>query len=513
MIRRLIHSLAENLLGTSLAVITLLVHLATNFSGGYGYFRDEFYYIACSDHLAWGYVDHPPFSIFILRLNRILLGDSLFALRFLPAVAGAALVYITGLIVRELGGGKVAQLLACLAVIIAPVYLIVSGFYSMNVFEPLFWMSAAYILIRIINTGNQRLWLLFGTLAGLGLQNKHSMFFFGFALTVGLVLTAQRKQLGSKWFWIGGMVAGILVLPNLLWQMTHEWATLEFMQNAQQWKNAPMSSLEFISAQVLFQHPVAFPLWFTGVLAFFFHNDLKKYRLFGLTFIALLILFIIQRGKPYYLSPIYPLVLSAGAIVFEQFVRREKWRWLSHIYVVVLILGGLVLLPLSMPVLPVEKFIRYANVLDLQQPKMERHGDTVLPQVFADRFGWIEMVGEVARVYNSLTPEEKAVAAIYTQNYGEAGAIDFFGEQYGLPKAVSGHNSYWHWGLRGYSGEVLIIVGGRVEDHSKVYESVKQVATHRHAYAMPYETDLPIFICRKPKVPFKDVWNKTRHYI
>ncbi|TAK67566.1 MAG: hypothetical protein EPO24_00305, partial [Bacteroidetes bacterium] len=356
-------------------------------------------------------------------------------------------------------------------------------------------------------------WALFGIFAGIGLQNKHSMVFFGFALVVGLVLTVQRKQFASKWFWIGGVLAGILFLPNVLWQMTHEWATLKFMQNAQQWKNAPMSPMEFISAQVLFQHPVTFPLWAAGVLAFFFHASLRKYRFFGFAFLVLLILFIVQRGKPYYLSPVYPLVLSAGAIAFEQFINRRHWEWLSHTYVALLIIGGLALLPAFMPVLPVETYIRYAETMGLQPPKMERHGDTALPQVFADRFGWKEMVAEVAKAYNSLTPEEKEVTAIYAQNYGEAGAVDFFGIEYGLPKAISGHNSYWHWGLRGYSGEIVIIIGGEAEDHAQTYESVERFAIHQHQYAMPYETDLSIFICKKPKVPLTNLWVRVKHYI
>ncbi|MBS4027882.1 MAG: glycosyltransferase family 39 protein [Ignavibacteriales bacterium] len=513
MFKKITDSLAENLPAATLAFVTLFLHFATNFSGGYGYFRDEFYYIACTDHLDWGYVDHPPFSIVFLWLNRLFLGDSLFALRFLPAVSSATLVYLTGLIVREFGGGKLAQWIACISVAIAPVLLIVSDFYSMNVFEPLFWMSCAYVLIKIINSENQKLWLVFGILAGLGLQNKHSMLFFGFALVVGLVLTNQRKQLVSKRFWFGGVIAAILFLPNIFWQFTHDWATLEFMRNAQQWKNALMSPMEFFLTQILFQHPFTFPIWLIGVLAFFFHNDLKKYRLFGFTFIVLLVLFIVQRGKPYYLSPIYPVILSAGAVAFEQFVNNKNWRWLSRASVALLIIGGLATLPAFLPLLPIEMYIHYANTLGLPQPKMERHGDTVLPQVFADRFGWKEMTKEVATAYNSLTPEEKSVAAIYTQNYGEAGAIDFFGTAYELPRATSGHNSYWHWGLRGYSGEVLIIIGGNAEDHAQTYESVQQFSIHRNQYAMPYETNVPIFICKKPKVPLKDIWSRVRHYI
>ena len=510
---KFMHPFAQNSPGTLLAFITLIVQLGVNLLGGYGYFRDEFYYIACSDHLAWGYVDHPPLSILILWFNRIVLGDSIFALRLLPAAADAGLVYLTGLVVREMGGGRIAQFVACLAVVFAPVYLALSSFYSMNVFELIFWIGTSYVLIRIVNTGNQRLWVLFGVLAGLGLQNKLGMLFFGFSLVLALVMTSQRKQLAGKWFWIGGVVALIIVLPNLLWQANHDWATLEFMQNAQRWKNVPMSPLEFLSAQVLFQHPIALPLWLAGLVAFLFHNHLAKYRFFGLAYFLLLILFVMQRGKPYYLSPIYPLLLGAGAIMLEQFVNRRTWRLATRVYVGILLTGGMITLPLWMPVLPVETYIHYSNLLGLQPPRMERHADTTLPQVFADRFGWRELVADVARAYRSLTPEEQSEAAIYTQNYGEAGAIDFFGEDYQLPRAISGHNSYWLWGTRNASGNVVIIVGGRREDHSKVFDSVVLAAIHNHMYAMPFETDLPIYICRRPSVPLKDVWARVKHYI
>ena len=512
-LRKLFHPFTETSPGAILAAVTLLIQLGVNLSGGYGYFRDEFYYIACSDHLAWGYVDHPPLSIVILWLNRIFLGDSIFALRLLPAAAAAGLVYLTGLLVREMGGKGFAQLVSCLAVAFTPVYLAVSSFYSMNVFEPLFWIGSAYVLLKIVNTGNERLWLLFGVVAGLGLQNKLGVLFFGFALVVGLLVTSQRKQLSSRWFWMGGVVALILFAPNLVWQATHDWATLEFMRNAQQWKNEPMSPLAFLSAQVLLQHPVALPLWLAGLVAFFFHDHLRKYRFFGIAYIVLLLLFVMQRGKPYYLSPIYPLLLGAGAILFEDLASRRVWRVATRLYAWILLAGGLITLPLWEPILPVETYIHYSTLLGLQPPRMERHRDTVLPQVFADRFGWKEMVAEVARAYRSLTPQEQSEATIYAQNYGEAGAIDFFGGQYQLPRAISGHNNYWLWGMHNPSATIMIIVGGRKEDHSEVFGSVEVFATHNQQYAMPSETDLPIYICKKPKVPLKDVWEAVKRFI
>jgi hypothetical protein len=312
---------------------------------------------------------------------------------------------------------------------------------------------------------------------------------------------------------MGGLIALIVFVPYLLWQATHGWVTLEFIQNAKELKNAPLSPVDFLTAQILFQHPIAMPLWLAGLAAMFLHNDLRKYRSIGIAYIVLLLLFILQRGKPYYLSPIYPLLLSAGAIVFEELETRKIWKVIVRSYTGILLISGLVILPLWVPILPVETYVRYSVLLGLRPPKMERHGDTVLPQVFADRFGWQEMVADVARAYGSLSPEEKEEATIFAQNYGEAGAIDFFGGRYGLPQAICGHNSYWHWGIRKPSATVVIIIGGRREDHARIFESVELFTVHHAQYAMPYETDLPIYIARKPKIPLTDIWDTVRRYI
>jgi hypothetical protein len=299
----------------------------------------------------------------------------------------------------------------------------------------------------------------------------------------------------------------------VIWLFRHDWATLEFMRNAQQWKNAPLSPGQFLSAQIILQHPLTLPLWLAGLFAFLFHPLLKKYRFFGLAFIVLFLLFVVQRGKPYYLSPVFPLLLAAGAIVAERFSRNKTGKRIIYSYAGLLLIGGILLLPMGVPLLPVESHIRYTRWTGLQPPRMERHQDTALHQVFADRFGWQEMVATVAKAYKSLSSAEQAVAAIYTQNYGEAGAVDFFGRRYGLPKAISGHNNYWLWGTRGQSGQVLIIIGGRQEDHRQVYEEVTLFAIHNHPYAMPFENNLPIYICRRPKISLKEIWPRVKSYI
>ncbi len=495
-----------------LALAAFLLHVLVNALGSYDYFSDEFYYIACSDHLAWGYVDHPPLSIFLLWITRLFLGDSLFAIRLLPALASAGVVLLTGMITRELGGNSRSQFLASLAVLIAPIYLILCDFYSMNAFEPLFWMGTALTFIRIVRTGNQKLWLIFGIMAGLGFQNKHSMAFFGIVIVIGLLAGVHKKMILSKWIWYGGALAVLLALPNIVWQATHGWPTLEFSQNAAQYKNAPMSPVEFFLMQAIFHNPLAFPIWLTGLGALFVHKELKSFRLFGLAYIFLFALFVLQRGKPYYLSPIYPLFFSAGAIVLEEFFTRRSLRWLRNTYLAILMVGGIVGIVLFLPVLPVETYDRVASAIGLSDIKTERHGDTRLPQVLADRFGWREMTATVARVYRSLPTEDQSKAAIYTQNYGQAGAIDFFGKEYNLPPAVSGHNNYWLWGMRGHTGEVLIIVGGNAHDHGHAYASVDSVAFHVNPYAMPHETNLTIFVCRGLKPSIEELWPRVKHY-
>ncbi|MBI2504542.1 MAG: glycosyltransferase family 39 protein [Candidatus Latescibacteria bacterium] len=496
-------------LASALALLKLALHLGANALGGYGYFRDELYYIACSEHLDWGYVDHPPLSILFLRLSRWGLGDSLFALRLLPALAGAALVWLTALLARELGGGERAQALAALGVLIAPICLGLHDFYSMNAFEPLCWMGCALLLLRLLQGGDARLWLWLGALACLGLQNKHSMAFFGVALILGLLLTPQRRLLYTPWCWLGGSLALLLLLPNLLWQQAHDWPTLEFLRNAQEQKNYLLSPQEYLSAQLLYQHPFTLPLWAGGALALLFHPRLRECRCFGIAFVALLAFFVIQRGKPYYLSPIFPLLLAAGAVLGEHHLPR---RWFAG-YALLLALGGALVLPLALSLLPPQHFIRYAAALGLGEVKTEKHQAAALPQHLADRFGWPELAAQVAQVYRALPSEDQAQVSLYTQNYGEAGALDFFGRQHGLPPALCGHNSYWLWGTHGQSGQVLIAVGGHPDDYRAFFASVEQVAVHTHEYAMPYERNLPIFLCRGPTVPLAEIWPAAKRYI
>jgi 4-amino-4-deoxy-L-arabinose transferase-like glycosyltransferase len=503
-----------NVLLGSLAVLALLIHCVTN--SAYGYFRDELYYIACSNHLAAGYVDHPPLSIVLLAASRRLLGDSLPAIRLLPALAAAGLVALTGLLARALGGGRTAQALAALAVLVAPGYLVVHGFFSMNAFEPLFWGLAAYLLIQLLNTGNRTLWVPFGVVVGLGLENKHAMLFFGFGVAAALLLTPHRRLLRDKWLWAGGGLAALIFLPNLVWEATHHWPTVEFMRNAQAYKNAPISPAEFFAGQVMTLHPLTAPLWLAGLVFFLWSAAGRRYRLLGWIYVVICLLFIVEQAKVYYLMPIYPMLFAAGAVAAETWTQRRA-RWIRPAYVAVLVAGGLATAPMAVPVLPVETFIRYAHTLGLSQQAQkavsERNEAAELPQYFADMFGWDDLVATIAQAYDSLPAADRARAAIFVQNYGEAAAIDFFGPAYQLPPAISGHNNYWLWGPRGATGEVVIVLGGSADQLASQCESVEPLGVVRCRYCMPFEDNRPIHLCRHLKQPLEQLWAQLKRYI
>jgi hypothetical protein len=493
-----------------LAAVKVLVHFLSN--GTYGYVRDELYYLACADHLAWGYVDHPPLSIFILAATRKLLGDSIFAIRLPVVLAGAGSVFVTGLIARELGGGRFAQASAALACLGMTTPLALSSFFSMNAFDYLAWTTAALLVVRLIRTDKPASWLGFGLLVGLALLNKISIAFLGFGLVVGLLLTPERRLLGDRRAWIGGLMAFVIFLPHLIWQAANGFPTLEFIHNAQQYKIVAMSPLQYIGAQVLLTSPFVVPLWLLGLVGLLAAPSLRRYRALGFAYLAVLGLFLIQHAKAYYLAPAYPMLVAAGAVVLETLTRRRA-RWLRPATVVLLVLGGVLLAPLAMPILPPPSYVAYARRLGASAPAEERSRQGELPQIFADRFGWPDMVATIAQVYRSLPPAEQAEASIFAGNYGEAGAVDFFGRRYGLPRAISGHNSYWLWGPGSATGEVAIAVGIREEDLRQIFESVEPAATVVSPYAMPAENDLPVYVCRHMKVPPAEAWPRAKRFI
>ena len=492
--------------------IALLIHLLTN--GRYGYFRDELYYIACARHLAFGYVDQPPLSILLLRLSQLFLGDSLFAIRLLPALAGAAIVALTGIIARELGGRGWAIVLACGATLCALFYLAVGNFFSMNVFEPLFWMGALYLLVRIINGGSPTLWLWLGVVLGLGLENKHSTAFFGAGILVGLLLTPERSHFAQKWIWFGALIAFVIALPNVLWEARYHWPTYELLSNiAHSNKNVALSPIEFIVQQAVFLNPGTLPLWLAGLFWLFCSRDGRRYRVIGIIYLVTLAEFIVLHGKSYYLAPAYPMLFAAGGVAVER-VFAARLTWIKPVFLGAIITLGAICAPLMLPILPPEKLLGYMRAIHMEPPRTETSHTGALPQIFADQFGWEQMVGSVADVYHHLRPEDEKRAAIFCQNYGEAGAIDFFGPKLGLPSAISGHQNYFLWGPRDWNGEVILVLDTNDDDEHKLFSSVEdlgQVASS--PWAMPFEQRRHIYLCRDLKMNVREFWPRAKNWL
>jgi hypothetical protein len=504
----------EFILNGNLTLGTLaFARLLLQFAGitRYGFFRDELYYMACGQHLAWGYVDQPPLVALVSWFSRHLFGDSIVSIRLQPALAGAVLVFLVGLFARDLGGGRLAQSLTAVAMLFAPLSLAFNSFLSMNAFEPVFWLLCAWIVVRIVKGASPRLWLAVGGVAGLGLENKHTMFVFGIGLVAGLVLAGESRLFRSKWIWIGGLVALALFLPNLLWEARNGWPQFEVVRNAQQFKNASITPLRFLGEQVLFMHPVALPVWLAGLVWLFAAREGKRFRFVGWTYLFVLGIFVAFGGKSYYPFPAYPMLLAAGGVAFERFVARPHRRWLKIAYPVLLVVSALITVPFGVPLLPVNAFLRYSQAIPLARPvKTERDSAAPLPQLYGDMIGWDKTAATVASVYHGLPDSERANCAIFGGDYGEAGAIDYYGPKLGLPRAISGHNSYFYWGPRDYSGACVILFGERSAELKELFGDARLVATVTNPLAMPAEQTVPIYLCHNPRAPLAEMWPRFK---
>ena len=483
------------------------------FAGNYGIFRDEYYYIEISKRLAWGYVDVQPLSEVILSVSRALFGDSIFGIRVFSYLAGSVIVFISGLIARELNGSKFAQIFTAFLVIFSGVVLGTSSYFSMNSFDILLSALMFYFLIRLINTNNAKLWLVIGLLFGLGLQNKLTFLFLGFGLAVGLMLTQNREYLKSKEIWIGAAIAFIIFLPNIIWQIVNNFPTLEFMRNASAYKNKPMSLIEFTLNSLLELNPGYSLFVLTGIYFLFFNKQGKAYSIIGWIYVSVFLVFIFNNGKPYYMGVLYPVILAAGVIGADYLIENYLRPFVRTVLVILVIPSVFIVTPFAVPVLNVESFIKYSETLGIKPESGERSELGKLPQFYADRFGWEEMVQKVASAYNMLSKEERKEALIFGQNYGEAGAANFYRKKYNLPQAISSHNNFWIWGYpKDYKGDILIIIGSNYEDNSEFFEDVQLVENHSNKYGMSYE-NVGIFICRKPKMPIKEFWEKIKNFI
>jgi 4-amino-4-deoxy-L-arabinose transferase-like glycosyltransferase len=484
----------------ALVVTKIVLHLAL--IGRYGFHGDELYFIECGRHLAFGYVDHPPLVPWVARVAEELAGTSLVALRLPAVLAGAGTMVFTALHVREWGGGPRAQLLALVALLVAPAHLRIAAMLDIPVIEVFLCTAASYAVARALARGERWMWVAAGFAAGLAILAKHSVLVWGAALAIGIVM-AERRALATRWPWIGAAIALLVFVPNVAWQIEHGFPTLEFMQTLRGEVLEQQGRGLFVLAQVLYFHPLAVPIAIAG-LVFAFGERGRAARPFAILFLAMFAFFLVAGGKPYYLASAYPPMLAAGAIAFERWLATRKLAWRS--FVVALATTGAFLIVVTLPLLP----------LRTVDSVVGRLFGWIVPPIALTHdlhgmYGWQEHVEAVERVYRSLPEDDRARAAIVTRSYAQAAALNVLRDD-PTPRATSGHMSYYLWGPEEGRGDVLIAYGVRPELLARHYRVVEERGRIDAPLARPGDTDLPIYVCRQPRGPLTELWPALRRF-
>lgn len=505
-----------------LVAAKIAVHLAA--LTPYGWFRDELYYVACSDRLAWGYVDHPPLSIAVLRVVRAVLGDSLVVVRVVPMLAGAALVALTVRTARAIGGGSVAAAVAGGAVLLAPGFLSFDHLYSMNPLDHLFWAVAARLAVHLAcEPADRRAWVGLGLALGLGVTNKWSVLWLAAGLVAGLSATPARRALRSPWPYASAALAIAVAAPHVAWEIAHGWPTLEFMREALAHKYVHTTIGAFFGEVALLANPVGAAVAAFGVALPLLPpaNDRDadaslRARPLAIAFVvALAIVASSGSGKAEYVLSALPLAFASGGVAVERLARgRRLARAALGVAAAAAFAFAGIVLPFAVPVLGEEAFLAYAKKLGVRPQTSEKKRLGELPQHYADMHGWEELVATVADVRASLPDDDRARAKIWarTGGYGPAAAVDVLGRSRGLPRAISGHNEYFLWGYGDDDRAVTIVLGGGREGLDDLFEDVTLARTFRCRFCMPYEDDKPIWIARRLRRPWAELWPTLKHY-
>jgi len=498
------------LIAAGAALLTFALHLVAN--PHYGFFRDELYFVICGFRPAWGYVDQPPL-VPLLAAGSQLFGHSLFLLRAVPALFAAASVYTTCLLVEELGGGAFAIIFGALVAAVTPVLMDFGSKLTTDVVGLWLWPLAALFVLRIVKGADPRWWLAVGAILGIALESKYSVVFFAGGMLAGLLALPQRRVLATPWFFGGMLLTAAIALPNFAWQAFHGYPMWTTLRDADEYTNAHLSPLQYVATQLLVTHPLLAPIWLIGLVALLRRSDA---RFLGLAYIALIVQMIALHGKHYYPGNFYPIPIAAGAVTIEAWTAGARvWRPALAAYALV---AGTLLVPLLMPILPERTMTAYDRIAEsvvareINLSRTDRKNIGKLPPDWADMHGWRELAAVVARIYRSLPPAERAQTAILASNYGEAAAIDFFGAEYGLPPVLSGHNQYWLWGTHGYSGNVVIDVHGECDRDARIFKVRRVVARFSNPWGRPFENGFPISLCRGITAPLATVWSRLRSY-
>jgi Dolichyl-phosphate-mannose-protein mannosyltransferase len=488
-----------------LIVVKLSLHFVTNTN--YELHRDEMLFFNMADHPDFGYVSVPPFTGFLAYIIKVIFGYSVFGIRFIPAILGAASILIIAKIVKESGGGVLALIIASAAFLLSPGFLIFNTLFTPNATEQFLWLLITYLIFRMIGSNNPKQWVLTGIFIGIAFLNKYSIIFYLAGFLIAFIFSSYRHLLTSKYFYFAILLASILIIPNIFWQYNHNWPVIHHMEEL---KKTQLDKMDYATFFVdIFSLNLIYTLvWLFGLVSLLFLRREKKYRCIGVASLIIILLFLFLNGKGYYIQGVIPFLFAIGGYSMEKYF-KGRLIWISYFVLLICILISLVALPFGLPLLSFDKLSCYSaktkGFIIYPFYRWEDGEAHNMSQAYADMTGWKELAGYVSKAYLQLSKEEQASCIIYCErNYGYADAVHFYGKKYNLPDAITFLESHVLWAPDTIPPGPVIYINKDLGGFNKLFHEIKQVGSVNNKYFR--ENGLKVFLCRKNKTDVQRIY-------